>query len=462
MNLYRSSQPRTRLIALLLVLAITAPPLLEARYTPSTGSDAFTRDQEIKLGQQAAAETNKKMPILPDSDPISQYVQQLGMKLASYAPGEKWPYSFHVVNQKEINAFALPGGPIYVNLGTIQAADNEAQLAGVMSHEISHVVQRHATRAATKQMKAQMPLQILGALLGNAGLLGQLAAMGVSFGVGSYYLRNSRQAENEADLLGTDIMYDAGYDPNQMAEFFRKLESQGSAGVQFLSDHPNPGNRVESVSKEVSALPPKHFIEDTPQFDRTKQLAIARKPLTAEQIQQQASAQQSAPGAITGSITPPSQTFKALNTNEYQISYPSNWQVYGDPSSAVTIAPEGGVTQNAVAYGAIVDSFQPETNMSLDEATHQLIANLRQSNPDLRMVGNDEALRVNGREARSQELIGTSPMQQGNRTLQERDWLVATQRQDGSIAYVVFIAPEKDFSALRPTYENMLRSFQVR
>ena len=124
--------------------------------------------------------------------------------------GRKWPYSFHVVNQKEINAFALPGGPIYVNLGTIQAADNEAQLAGVMAHEISHIVLRHGTRAATKQMEAQLPLQILGALIGNAGVLAQLTQMGISFGVGSYFLHNSRQAENEADLLGTDIMYDAG------------------------------------------------------------------------------------------------------------------------------------------------------------------------------------------------------------------------------------------------------------
>src|SRR5579871_4738129 len=185
---------------------------VEARYKPTTGSNWFSRDQEIQEGQKAAADVNRQMPVLPDSHPIVQYVQHLGSELVANAPGEKWPYNFHVVNVKEINAFALPGGPIFVNLGTIQAADNEAQLAGVMSHEISHVVQRHGTRAASKQMGAQLPLAILGGLMGNS-TLAKAAELGVSFGVGSYFLKNSRQAEAEADLLGTDVMYDSGYEP---------------------------------------------------------------------------------------------------------------------------------------------------------------------------------------------------------------------------------------------------------
>ncbi|HEV2113494.1 MAG TPA: M48 family metalloprotease, partial [Terriglobales bacterium] len=161
---------------------------------PTHGFDLFSTDQEIQEGQKAAQDTNKQLPVLSDSDPLTKYVQQLGAKLAAHAPGEKWPYNFHVVNQKEINAFALPGGPVYVNLGTIQAADSESQLAGVMAHEISHVVQRHSTRMATKQMEAQVPLQILAGFLGQ-GLGGQLAALGIQFAAGSYFLKNSRQAE---------------------------------------------------------------------------------------------------------------------------------------------------------------------------------------------------------------------------------------------------------------------------
>ena len=446
-----------KLVVWLLAIAMAATQTVEARFKPSTSSDAFTRDQEIQVGQQVAAETNKKLPLLPDSDPIAKYVQQLGAKLVVHAPGEKWPYTFHVINQKEINAFAIPGGPIYINLGTIQAADNEAQLAGVMAHETSHIVLRHGTRAVTKQMEAHLPLQILGALIGGSGILAQLTLMGISFGVGSYFLHNSRQSENEADLMGTDIMYDTGYDPKQMAEFFRKLEAQGNAGIQFLSDHPNPGNRVQSVNTEVATLPPKRLVENTPEFKRVKQLAMARHPLTAEQIEQ---GQGVAPGQSTGSIPAPNGNLQTLSNTAFEIGYPSNWKVYGDPSSSVTIAPDGGVAQNAVAYGAILDDFQPETNLSLDAATHQLIANLRQSNPGLRTVGSDESIRVNGVPGRSQEMIGTSPIKQGNQALQERDWLVTTQRADGSVFYLIFIAPEKDFSKLRPTFEQMLRSLK--
>src|SRR5690242_16782269 len=148
--------------------------VLQARVQPTSGIDVFSTQEEIQAGKDAAAEAKKKLPLLPDSDPVTQYVRGLGQKLVAHAPGEKWPYEFHVVNQKEINAFALPGGPVFVNLGTIQAADNEAQLAGVMAHEISHVVQRHGTRAVSKQMMAQFPLAILGGMMGK-GTLSQMA-----------------------------------------------------------------------------------------------------------------------------------------------------------------------------------------------------------------------------------------------------------------------------------------------
>ena len=151
---------------------------LDARVTPSHGFNMFSAQEEVQAGQQSVAEISQQLPILPESDPVTIYVQRLGQQLAAHAPGERWPYTFHVVNQKEINAFALPGGPVFVNLGTIQAADNEAELAGVMAHEISHVVQRHGTRAASRQMAAQIPLAILGGVMGQ-GALSQMAQMGL-------------------------------------------------------------------------------------------------------------------------------------------------------------------------------------------------------------------------------------------------------------------------------------------
>ncbi len=455
-----------RLAILLLGCAAGTTSFLQARVQPSNGFDLFSAAEEIQAGQQAAANVSRQLPLLPDSDPVVREVQRIGLDLAAHAPGEKWPYNFHVVNQKAINAFALPGGAVFVNLGTIQAADNEAQLAGVMAHEISHVVQRHGTRAASKQMAAQLPLAILGGIMGR-GAIAQMAQLGISFGVGSYFLKNSRQAESEADLLGTDIMYDTGYDPRALANFFAKLEKQmgkGSGVEQFFSDHPNPANRVQAVTQEAATLPARDsYRADSADFRLIKERVANAKPMTAEQLaawQKEHNALGASPAA---GITPAAAT-RSFAHREYQISYPENWQVFGDQNSAVTIAPPNGVTQNAVAYGVMITDYQPEAaDASLDQATHELLASLHQANPDLRQIGNDENIRVNGVAGKSVDLIGSSPLKDSSgHTAQERDWLVALKVRSGGLLYVVFIAPNDDFGTLRPTFEGILKSLTLR
>ena len=457
-----------RCLILLLVFSVTQPGILEARVTPSHGFNMFSAQEELQAGQQSAAQVAQQLPVLPDSDPVTIYVRRLGQQLAAHAPGEKWPYTFHVVNQKEINAFALPGGPVFVNVGTIQAADNEAQLAGVMAHEISHVVQRHGTRAASKQMAAQLPLAVLGGVMGQ-GALSQMAQMGLGFGLGSYFLKNSRKSESEADLLGTDIMYDSGFNPRAMADFFEKIQSQGGArGPQFFSDHPDPGNRAQAVGAEVATLPRKaSYRPDSAEFRDVKQRVAGMKPLTAQQIaalRQNPAAMNSASGAQSGGGVPAVASLRNFSHRDFTISYPENWQLYGDQNSAITIAPQGGVIQNAVAYGFMVNTYQPEdTNASLDQSTHDLLASLRQANPDVRQIGQDENIRINGVAGKSVDLIGTSPLKdQNGRPNQERDWLVAVKRRDGTLLYVVAIAPDKDFESLRPTFEQILKSMQMR
>jgi beta-barrel assembly-enhancing protease len=455
-----------RCLILLLVFSVTQPNLLDARVTPSHGFNMFSAQEEVQAGQQSAGKVAAQLPVLPDSDPVTIYVQRLGAQLAAHAPGEKWPYSFHVVNQKEINAFALPGGPVFVNVGTIQAADNEAELAGVMAHEISHVVQRHGTRAASKQMAAQLPLAVLGGVMGQ-GALSQMAQMGLGFGLGSYFLKNSRKSESEADLLGTDIMYDTGFNPRAMADFFEKIQSQGGArGPQFFSDHPDPGNRAQAVGAEVATLPRKaSYRSDSAEFRDVKQRVATMKPLTAQQI-----AARQGQGMTAGSGAPapggvqPVASLRSFSHRDFTISYPENWQLYGDQNSAVTIAPQGGVIQNAVAYGFMINTYQPEdANASLDQSTHDLLSSLRQANPDVRQIGQDENIRINGVAGKSVDLIGTSPLKdQSGRPNQERDWLVAVKRRDGTLLYVVAIAPDKDFESLRPTFEQMLKSMRMR
>ncbi|MGH9557462.1 MAG: M48 family metallopeptidase, partial [Terriglobales bacterium] len=271
--------------AILLCLLLVTPPSLEARYKPKFGWNFFSREQEVQVGKEASADVEKQLPVLKDSDPVARYVQRLGRDLAAHAPPPEYPYTFKVVNQKEINAFALPGGPVYINLGTIQAADNESQLAGVIGHEISHVVMRHATEQATKQTLATAPLAILGGRLGG-GLGGQLAQLGISFGLNSVFLKYSRNDETEADLVGAGILHDSGYNPRGMVSFFETLskESGGRSGPQFLMSHPNPGNRAQKVAQEVATLPPSKYRGDSAEFKEVKRIVAGMKPLTAKEI----------------------------------------------------------------------------------------------------------------------------------------------------------------------------------
>ena len=258
-------------------------------------------------------------------------------------------------------------------------------------------------------------------------------------------------------------MYDTGFDPQAMPRFFEIIKQKyPSSSPQFLSDHPDPGNRIEYVSSEIKTLPPKQFVQTSPQFAQAKQRALGMKPLTAQQIAQQ---QKQTPGAGSGSGSiAPSSNFRQLQHNAFTISYPDNWQAAGDANSAVTIAPQAGVSQDAVAYGVIINGFQPESANSLDSATHELIAQLRQGNPDLRQVGSDQDIKVNGVSAKSVDMVGASPIKdQQGKAERERDWLVTLPMSDRQhVLYAVFIAPDRDFGQMRPAFENMLRTLRVK
>ena len=451
-------------LALALCLGCSTKNIVQSptgRFEIQPAFNQYSPEQDVELGREATAEVNRQMPVLPESNPVTRYVQQLGQQLAAHAPGpNQWPFSFHVVNIKEINAFALPGGPIYINVGTVQAADDEAQLAGVMAHEISHVVLRHSTEQASKAAFAQLPLAVLGATIGRSAA-GQLAQLGASFGAQSLFLKYSRDAEREADLLGSQIMYDSGYDPYSMVEFFTKLEKEGGAGgPQFLSDHPNPGNRVENVRQAISKYPRKTYRRNSAQFEQIKATVAKMRPLTSQQVaQQQGQQSQGQIGEINPREVMPSGQFRNLDHSAFQISYPDNWQVFGDANSAVTIAPNAGVAQNAIAYGVVINGVRQQSGRdSLDQGTQDLLSSLQQSNPGLRVASNPQDIQINGIRGKSVYLTGNSPLQ-GQR---ERDWLVTVQRQDNSILYLVFISPERDFAQLAPAFQQMLRSLRMK
>jgi len=277
------------LITMLLLLASLGYTVVDIPQLPNPGKAPMSRDQQIQLGFQAASKVYQQMPVLPDSSPETQYIRKVGKKLLATIPAQySWPFEFHTVPQKEINAFALPGGPMFVNVGTITAAANEAELAGVMAHEMSHVYMQHSAKQAGKAQTTQEIAGIAGAILGTQtrGIVGSLAQAGVQFGAQGLILKYSRSDEAQADAVGAIILYKAGYNPQAMADFFKKLASESSQGPQFLSDHPNPGNRDLAIQKEIAAWPPRTFSTGDGSFEATRQHAAGLKVYSGEEIAQ--------------------------------------------------------------------------------------------------------------------------------------------------------------------------------
>lgn len=206
-------------------------------------------EEEVALGREAQREVRKQVPELTDAQ-VRQYVDGIGRQLVSRAGGAKYPYTFSVANYREINAFALPGGPVWVHRGAIAAAANEAQLAAVLSHEIAHISQRHAADRVSKSLVANGFIGLLGAMLGN-DRGAQTAQLGARILAGGYMLKFSRDDEREADTVGAQIMRRAGWDAREMIAFMetlRRAEGRDPAAVDvFLSSHPAPAERAQRL-----------------------------------------------------------------------------------------------------------------------------------------------------------------------------------------------------------------------
>jgi predicted Zn-dependent protease len=212
--------------------------------------------QEIEIGRQAQQEIKKEVPQVRDAA-LANYVAGVGRRLVARARGPKYPYTFSVANYREINAFALPGGPVWVHRGAIQAATSEAQLAGVLAHEIAHISQRHAADKITKSLVANGLLGLLGAILGNDGGGARAAQAGARILAGGYMLKFSRDDEREADSAGAEMMRRAGWDPRGIIEFMDTLareQGRNPGRVQtFLSSHPAPADRAGRLRRVVGA-----------------------------------------------------------------------------------------------------------------------------------------------------------------------------------------------------------------
>ena len=255
-------------LALLVLVTVSATTLVAQIRLVSV-------EQEIEIGRQANAQVRKEVPELRDSQ-VTSYIRSLGQRLVAQAAGPDYPYSFSTADYRDINAFALPGGPVWINRGVLHSATNESQVASVLAHEIAHISQRHAADQLTKSVMAQLGLGLLGAVLGNGTGAGaaQMAAGMLANGV---FLKFSRDDEREADQVGLRMMQRAGWDGRGMVELFDILQREASRNPSqvemFFSSHPSPQDRIGRLRAEVRA----NGTRDTPQF-RTIKARLLRMP----------------------------------------------------------------------------------------------------------------------------------------------------------------------------------------
>lgn len=480
-------------LALMVVLSL-ATGVAQAQTKINSGWNLFTPEQDAEIGVQSAAEAEQQLPILRDAE-VQNYVNRIGQRLAANAGGPRFNYQFKVVNASDINAFALPGGPIYINRGIIDNARNEGEVAGVIAHEIAHVALRHGTHQASKAYAAQAGLSILGGLLG--GKVGQNTASILNtvggIGLNVLFLKFGRDLESQADIRGAQILAASGYTPQDMVSFFQTLAAvDKSKKTSFLSDHPAPPDRIARIEKEarmlnVPANPTTNVAElnqikgDLRRYGNAPTMADISRNATAATNPQQRSTNRSTTGAVV-QVDPPSSAMRTYTSKSgvYRLNIPSNWRVYEDSSIGVTVAPEGGIGdvggKTEVVYGAIISHYNPfgnvsssrslrgsggsvyDGNVSLQQATNDLLAQIRQGSPHLRLASNSaQQFNLDGRNALAATLRGTNP----NTRIDERVTLVTRQLDDGHLIYMLFVTPERDASRYNPVLQSMVNSMQV-
>jgi len=469
------------LIAWLMLVAISVMPLSAFAQTPiKYHSNRYSIQDDIKLGRQAAQEAESQFPLLRDEQ-VRSYVENVGRRLVAGIPPEfqhpEFQYYFKVVNARDINAFALPGGPMYVNRGMIEAARSEGEMAGVMAHELSHVALRHGTAQATKGQKYSIlggSAGIAGTILGGPGV-GQLAQ--APFAV--YLLKFSREYETEADILGSHIMANAGYDPRDLANMFRTLEQQGAGGGGFLSDHPSPSDRYARINREAEMLRVNRsaYNNDSREFARIQERlrGYGTAPTMAE-IQR--SGQRYPVGEQTGNypnnpetgnypnnpptgrVSYPSSRYQSYNifNGGVQVSVPNNWRQVNEGNS-VWFVPEGAYGQyNGQAvytHGASFGVAQT-SNRNLQSATQELINSLAQGNNNLRTTGGYQRTTMSGRNALFTTLSNVNEATGRPESVR----LITTQLRNGQLFYMIAVAPQNE-RGFEEAFGTILRSVRI-
>ena len=421
---------------------------------PASSVDNIPIEKDIEIGRQAAQEVPKQMPVIENAT-IQPVIDRMIRNLTAQGRAGEYPYTIKLVYEDSINAFAFPGGSMFIHTGLIKQAGNEEQVAGVLAHEVSHVALRHGMANMVRAQKAQMAAGIGGALAGiflGGGAAGSLAQMGVGVVTQSVMMKYSRGAETEADLLGTRLMNSAGYNPIEMARFFEKLEAQagkGSKVEEFFASHPNPGNRVDNVEEEIQKLPRNQYnAARQDEFLRAKSaIASIKAPPKPKPTQ----------GGGAGQVSQTSGGMQRYTGQTFAMEFPQGWQVFGSQEmpDSVTRAPKDAIkqTQNGaqVGLGAIVGLA--DSAGELRRSTEQYLRGVQQSNPSMQ-IGQSRQLNVAGVPGIMTQVTTDSPFG-GTETV-----YVVTVDRGQFLWTAAFIAPDRQLQKLQPVFERMIRSVQ--
>ena len=465
-------------------VALSASASLAQQTSVKPGFNLFSAQQDIDLGRQSATEIERQLPILRDAE-ATRYVARVGDRLVRVASGPKFPYQFKVVNLSDINAFALPGGFIYLHRGLLERVRTEGELAGVMAHEMAHVALRHQTNQVSKAYLAQAGVGILGGLFGGKSQSQNQIMQAVGgIGLNSLFLKFSRSAEQQADIVGSQTMSKAGYDPSEMASFFDLLRTEAgkdpSKVEKFFSDHPAPADRAARIRKEAQLIgavrraPPVGDLR----FVQAQLRRYPPAPTLAQALKGQTTGTSTGTSGSQTSIEIPSARYRLYRQPRglFEVQYPENWHPYAS-SYGATIAPNGGIVNTSgrqeLRSGIIVNHYVPFDgavgaryqdpsgslygNTSLENATSDLVRQLMSANPYLRQVpGSERRGTVSGARSISVALAGSSPG--GER---ERVNVTTRELSDGHVIYVVTLAPDSEYATLRPAFDRIVGSLRV-
>src|SRR5262245_46813393 len=426
---------------------------------------SLTRDQEVDLGKQAAAEVEREMEVIKNPE-IESWLNNIGQKLAKTKEANSYPFYFKLVNEDSINAFALPGGPMFVHTGLIKAADNEGQVAGVLGHEMSHVALRHGAAQLGRANTWQTILGVAGAASGVVGggageMIGMAVNTGGGLGVASLLSKFSRGSERDADLNGARMVADVGYNPIEVARFFEKLEAQtGEAGQpkgleSWLSSHPNPGKRVQYVSEDIQFYPKKSYDAGTGQFEHIKKLVASLPPPKLKPAAAlkpvQAQPREGLP-----------QEFTDLHLRDFAVAHPSSWKAgQAQQGGGLYIVPEGGakLAQNGsveLLVGALVD-YSPSAGdkRDLKAETDALLQALKKGDKDLKIEGT-EAVTVGGKQALLTKLKTRSSYEKDPEQVVE---LYTVVRSPG-LWTLALASPPSIFDKAGPIFKQMVQTIK--